>query len=283
MGNFENTKTMIDANIKPNGKQEITGMVLNGVLNQIVSDTEREVEKKLDKDKIATINGQRLDEGGNLVLTPGESYDDTEIKNKLTELSEEVGKNTSIINEDSFSFVEGKYFNINSLAVTTNASFAYCQIPIKKGEKYIITSNNGGSTSAPLYCEVSADNTSALVVSQINKANGLEYEVQNDGYLYINSMVKNEHIVVYVNTLKDFDIKSAIASESFAMSNLVYENGKLKTAYVTWSDGTNGTMNIAYDANGNVSVVTYTHGGNTYENRFTYVNGVFSKNEIVKI
>lgn len=90
MGNFENTKTMIDANIKPNGKQEITGMMLNGVLNQIVSDTEREVEKKLDKDKIATINGQRLDEGGNLVLTPGESYDDTEIQTKLTELSEEV-------------------------------------------------------------------------------------------------------------------------------------------------------------------------------------------------
>lgn len=50
--------------------------------------TEQELNKKLNKTDVATINGQTLTEGGNIVIpTSGESYDDTEIKQQLTELS----------------------------------------------------------------------------------------------------------------------------------------------------------------------------------------------------
>ena len=37
MSNYNNLKTSIDANIKQNGNQEITGQILNSVLNQMVN------------------------------------------------------------------------------------------------------------------------------------------------------------------------------------------------------------------------------------------------------
>ena len=37
MSNYNNLKTAIDANIKQNGNQEITGPILNSVLNQMVN------------------------------------------------------------------------------------------------------------------------------------------------------------------------------------------------------------------------------------------------------
>ena len=37
MSNYNNLKTSIDANIKQNGNQEITGPILNSVLNQMVN------------------------------------------------------------------------------------------------------------------------------------------------------------------------------------------------------------------------------------------------------
>ena len=37
MSNYNSLKTTIDANIKQNGKQEITGQILNSVLNQMVT------------------------------------------------------------------------------------------------------------------------------------------------------------------------------------------------------------------------------------------------------
>ena len=37
MSNYNSLKTTIDANIKQNGRQEITGQILNSVLNQMVT------------------------------------------------------------------------------------------------------------------------------------------------------------------------------------------------------------------------------------------------------
>lgn len=62
---------------------------------------------KLNKTDVATINGQSLTEGGNIVIpTGGESYDDTEIKQQLTELSAEIlnfqvaGNDTTLVFSD---------------------------------------------------------------------------------------------------------------------------------------------------------------------------------------
>lgn len=53
-----------------------------------------ELAKKVDADKIATINGLSLVNGGNIVIEGGEGggYDDTQIVAKLDELSAEVGR-----------------------------------------------------------------------------------------------------------------------------------------------------------------------------------------------
>ena len=37
MSNYNSLKTTIDANIKQNGRQEITGQILNSVLNEMVN------------------------------------------------------------------------------------------------------------------------------------------------------------------------------------------------------------------------------------------------------
>ena len=37
MSNYNSLKATIDANIKQNGRQEITGQILNSVLNQMVN------------------------------------------------------------------------------------------------------------------------------------------------------------------------------------------------------------------------------------------------------
>ena len=59
----------------------------NSVQNKVIT---AELNKKLNKTDVATINGQSLTGGGNIVIPTGESYDDTEIKQQITELSAET-------------------------------------------------------------------------------------------------------------------------------------------------------------------------------------------------
>ena len=120
MGRFEALKVTIDANIRENGNQEITGEVLNRVLNEMVSVTEEEVAEAAasgggggggsveglakvattgsyddlkDKPVFATINNKRIDQGGNIVIEGGEGgggADLTEVNKKIADLTEET-------------------------------------------------------------------------------------------------------------------------------------------------------------------------------------------------
>ena len=67
---------------------ELSETSTNAIANAIVT---QELKKKVNKTDLATINGKRIDEGGNIKIEGG-SYDDTEIREELTELSEEVGR-----------------------------------------------------------------------------------------------------------------------------------------------------------------------------------------------
>ena len=49
MGRFDTTKATINANVKNNGNQEITGQVLNNVLTQMVNDTDSELTELSEK------------------------------------------------------------------------------------------------------------------------------------------------------------------------------------------------------------------------------------------
>ena len=60
----------------------------NPVQNKVVTE---ELGKKVNSSDLATINGQRIDEGGNIEIEGGMSEDEkTELNEKLTELSEEI-------------------------------------------------------------------------------------------------------------------------------------------------------------------------------------------------
>lgn len=83
MGRFDAIKTSINANIKENGKQEITGQKINSVLIEMVDATDKQftglelkVEKKQDAlvngETIKTINGQSILGKGNIAIQGGE-------------------------------------------------------------------------------------------------------------------------------------------------------------------------------------------------------------------
>ena len=131
MADLNNLKATIDANIRSNGEGAITGEILNDVLNTMVDGIGGELDTKvkvfeaggvsyaeaaglstdqfsyalpdtangneddviITKTTLKTINGESLYGKGDLTIQGGgESYDDSEINNKLTELSAEVGE-----------------------------------------------------------------------------------------------------------------------------------------------------------------------------------------------
>jgi hypothetical protein len=128
MASIDTLNAMIDANIKENGEGAITGNILNNVLKGVASGIGEEVDTRAKvvsdsginyaeiegiatndfyysmpdsangnqddiiatENYLKTINGQSIFGKGNIVIEGGgESYDDTEIKRQLTELSEE--------------------------------------------------------------------------------------------------------------------------------------------------------------------------------------------------
>lgn len=79
MGRFDSTKTAIDVNITQNGNQEITGSILNSVLNNMVDATDAQlgILQEAIPTKLSDLEQD----------IPIGSYDDTEIRQELTELS----------------------------------------------------------------------------------------------------------------------------------------------------------------------------------------------------
>lgn len=64
----------------------------NPVMNKVITE---ELNKKVNRTSIATINGQTLTDGGNIEVST-DAYDDTEIKGKLTELQSKVGEKAKV-------------------------------------------------------------------------------------------------------------------------------------------------------------------------------------------
>lgn len=92
MANFEAIKAAIDAVIKTNGRQEITGEVMNGVLNGMVDAVnEKKQDTLVSGETIKTINGQSILGEGDIIIEGGEGYDDTEIREDLAEVETALG------------------------------------------------------------------------------------------------------------------------------------------------------------------------------------------------
>lgn len=92
MGRFDTTKATINANIRNNGNQEITGQVLNGVLTQIVNDTESELTELS-----VEISGKSFSKSWNYTIS-GEVYDSIPVDIKKGEkYTIEVGSYTGTL------------------------------------------------------------------------------------------------------------------------------------------------------------------------------------------
>lgn len=103
MGRFDDVKKTIDANIRQNGRQEITGRIMNAVLNEMVSATSEESEElnaKVDtntaelNEKIASstsVMNQRISETSTTL--------NTRIDNESAVLTSRIEKETTQLSE----------------------------------------------------------------------------------------------------------------------------------------------------------------------------------------
>lgn len=172
-------RALIDAYIKTNGNQEITGHTMNVLLNEIVRILdERKQDVLVSGENIKTIGGMSLLGEGDI---PG--YDDTEIRNlinavvtavegqngkitevagsvqeqgkKLTELSAEMSGVSVVVNgkpQETLEWQAEGYYNINSsvsegavvnINVQPQAAYRCLMTTCAEGDSFLYTGRNG--------------------------------------------------------------------------------------------------------------------------------------------
>ena len=171
MSNYNSLKTTIDANIKQNGRQEITGQILNSVLNQMVTTLGAEYQfagvATIDtkpgapdakvfyiangKGSYTNFGGLEVTEDDVVVLYWDSSWHKVSTgiasNEKLSELGQEVDKlmegaeiisSTNLYNKDAAGCVTGKYVNYTNGKLSNLAtSKASDYIPVVGGQYYI--------------------------------------------------------------------------------------------------------------------------------------------------
>lgn len=86
-----NTPTItVDTDLSPTS----TNPVENRIITETIANINKLLFSKLEADDIATINGKKITEGGNITISAGSSYDDTEVRNAITSLNNDL-KNVS--------------------------------------------------------------------------------------------------------------------------------------------------------------------------------------------
>ena len=148
MGRFDTTKLMINANVKTNGKQEITGQVMNNVLTQMVEATDSQLtELESGTSEYApkiTIQSEGLEVTGRAVfpVKKGHTYRIVLIANNLTyigaaaaeymiQLGTRTGVFVSLNKDKQKQFVENTYiFN------ATQTEYILANYRIANGESF---------------------------------------------------------------------------------------------------------------------------------------------------
>lgn len=219
MSNYNSLKTTINANVKQNGRQEITGQILNSVLNQMVTTlgagyqfagvaTTATNPGSPDAKMFYIANGKgTYTNFGGLVVTE----DDVVVlywDSSWHKVSTGIASQGSLLALDAIlngtedeqvveieSFQEDKYWNIGSAtegetySKTNPGSFVGCRcfkIGVSAGEKYKIF-GIGTSSAAGLYVLTGIDDIVIAKGGYINRRdNGELIEVSEDGYLYVN-------------------------------------------------------------------------------------------------
>lgn len=162
--------------------------------------TEQELNKKLNKTDVATINGQSLIKGGNIVIpTGGESYDDTEIKQQITELSAEIGTKEKAL------FANAELNDLVKEVYTSTEGFDYKAVALVKVRIAYFASSKYYNA---IYFHAS-DNSVILVAQNTYATEAEALAAWNEG-IFISSDSKTYALVspVAASVVKDFSGES---------------------------------------------------------------------------
>lgn len=200
----------------------------------------------------------------------GPSYDDIEIQNKLTELSEEM------------SAISG--------GVTLNKSM-YSNGVEKADVGFYITPFIPVTSSDKISVVISPSITSKCLVLYDSSYQVIDYwGLYSDKQISLSTYSKSAYVrtifkmgeggsmsingtLVWDNSSFEFPsfaistdlIQTWILADLYIPSNIIRGvDGNVKSCDVTWCDGVKGNMNISRDSRGNVMSVTATYNGKTY-------------------
>ena len=145
---------------------------------QDIKTINEELGKKVNSSDLATINGQRIDEGGNIEIEGGMSEDEkAELNEKLTELSAEIGTQKP-------SFVDG-YLITSALALQPTNGWRYSEpIRVVKGTR-VQVATTGINVSIITQCDKNGTLSTPLIVTSESSFKVYDYDVTEDMYIVI--------------------------------------------------------------------------------------------------
>ena len=244
-----NTRATINANIKQNGNQEISGQTLNSVLNTMVDDyAEEEKLTELEKDN------------GNIKTILDVEVHSTVLGNK----EQTVSGNTYIIVNCSSTYNPSKGVgNVDFLADVDCSITPYAYgngADIYKA--YPVTSLQA---NIPKVVEMSIDETQGYYGFGCLATKAGTYKVN----VKQTSVSSKTFINVYVKG------KMFVAN-----GNVVYENDVIKSCNIVWADGKSGTL---INSNWDDSVLEYATTKVTYDGTtYTYNRQYSELGEVIK-
>ena len=234
MGRFDSTKTAIDVNITQNGNQEITGSILNSVLNNMVDATDAQLD--ILQEAIPT----KLSD----LEQDIQVYDDTEIRQELSELSAETKK----VFIDS---VGSANINIPS----SENGWHYYTIPVlTSGNTFFLELALASASDYPIYWKINGDGEEVMAAKTINASELIskavlaiekDYESMEIGVYSSTTIPDLSFIVNLANSALgkiEYDIDgikdNALLASTKILSHNVYNPAKAEIGYYyRWNDG----------------------------------------------
>lgn len=196
----------------------------NPVKNKVITE---ELNKKANKTDIATINGQPLTNGGNIEVVTG-SYDDTEIKGKLTELAGKVNEK-----QDALNAGQGISINHDTKTISCTLDTTIFKVvdslptsPTSSDENKIHLVLSSSSEEGNTYDEYLWTNNSWERMGSFRPSVDLSRYAEKS---YVDSQIKSE---ATARTNADAELQTQINSKQEALTLTVKDNGNIVLANI---------------------------------------------------
>ena len=299
MSNYNSLKATIDANIKQNGNQEITGQILNSVLNQMVTTlgtgyqfagvatiatNPGTPDAKVfyianGKGTYEKFGGLEVTEDDVVVLYWDSSWHKVSTgiasQEKLSELATEiiildgikdVSRNKSIYNTNGAIKTDNGYYITPYIPVSSEDYVGFVISPSITNNYLILYDKDYGVIT---YYGTYSDKTKITLSDYPSVAYvRMTFKEGEGGSLSINGAViwdNNKVDFSNVYTRNSDLILSWIITEAFTASNIVRDtDGNVTSLDVKWCDSEQGKITVTRDTDGNATSMTATYRDKTY-------------------